>query len=128
MNWPAMNERALNGIDREDKAVDAMDMKDGMTELVRGQEDKLLERLTPVVRDQSVTLDLAKVERIDAAGITALITLYRLASEAGHSFAVANASPRVEEILGLVGLERILASQNAEEAAGASLRLALSAA
>jgi anti-anti-sigma factor len=114
------------GIERESNA--AMEMRDGMTELVRGQDDKLLERLTPVVQVQSVTLDLGQVERIDAAGISALITLYRLANEAGHSFAVANASPRVEEILGLVGLERILASQDAEEAAGASLRLELSAA
>jgi anti-anti-sigma factor len=118
----------MNCIEREDRAEIAMEMRDGMTELVRGQEDKLLERLTPLVRDQSVTLDLKQVERIDAAGIAALITLYRLAGEAGHSFAVANASPRVEEILGLVGLERILASQNAEEAAGASLRLELTAA
>jgi anti-anti-sigma factor len=116
----------MSWIEHENEA--AMEMRDGMTELVRGQEDKLLERLTPLVRHQSVTLDLAQVERIDAAGITALITLYRVASEAGHNFAVANASPRVEEILGLVGLERILASQNAEETAGASLRLELSAA
>jgi anti-anti-sigma factor len=116
----------MNCIESENTA--ATEMRDEMTELVRGQEDKLLERLTPLVQNQSVTLDLAQVERIDAAGIAALITLYRLASEAGHSFAVANASARVEEILGLVGLERILASQNAEEAAGASLRLELSAA
>jgi anti-anti-sigma factor len=123
MDWQGLNE-----IERGNSAGTAMEMRDGMTELVRGQEDKLMERLTPLVRVQSVTLDLGQVERIDAAGITALITLYRLASEAGHSFAIANASPRVEEILGLVGLERILASQNAEEAAGASLRLELSAA
>jgi anti-anti-sigma factor len=123
MNWPSRNE-----MEREDRAETAMEMRNGITELVRGQVDKLLERLTPLVRVQSVTLDLAQVERIDAAGITALITIFRLASEAGHCFAVSNASPRVEEILCLVGLGRILVSHQAEECAGARLHLELSAA
>jgi anti-anti-sigma regulatory factor len=99
-----------------------------MTELVRGQEEKLLERLTPLVRSQPVTLELSEVERIDAAGIAALIRLYCLAAEAGLPFTVSHARPHVEEILHLVGLDRILASPGAEDAPGASLRLELSAA
>ena len=39
-------------------------------ELVRGQEQRLLKELEPVVRDHSVTLDMRQVERIDAAGIS----------------------------------------------------------
>lgn len=82
-------------------------------ELVRGQEQILLERLTPLVRQQNVSLDLRQVERIDAAGIAALISLYACARNAGHEFTVSNASPRIEEILALVGLDHILLSHNA---------------
>jgi ABC-type transporter Mla MlaB component len=99
-----------------------------MTELVRGQEERLLERLMPLAGSQSVTLALGSVERIDAAGIAALIKLYCVASEAGHSFTVSHAAAHVEEILRLVGMERILASPSAEDDPCASLRLELSAA
>lgn len=81
-------------------------------ELVRGQEHQLVDRLTPVVRGQNVTLDLTHVERIDAAGIAALIALYGAAHAAGNDFAVANARSHVAEILTIVGLDRILISQD----------------
>jgi len=82
-----------------------------VAELVRGSEQSLLAWLSPLARQQSVTLDLRSVERIDAAGIAALISLYRTASEAGHCFTVINPSPHVAEILALVGLDRVLLSQ-----------------
>ncbi|MDE3188165.1 MAG: STAS domain-containing protein [Acidobacteriota bacterium] len=82
-------------------------------ELVRGQEQILLERLMPLVRQQNVILDLRHVERIDAAGIAALISLYACALNAGRDFTVSHASPRIEEILALVGLDHILLSHNA---------------
>ena len=84
----------------------------GLTELVRGCDKVLLEQLVPLVRRQNVSLDLGRVERIDAAGIAALISLYGSARDAGHCFSVSNASARVAEILALVGLDRILLSQN----------------
>lgn len=80
-------------------------------EIVRGQEHALIERLRPVVERQSTTLDLAHVERIDAAGIAALISLYGCAQQAGHQFNVANATHHVAEILAIVGLDRILLSR-----------------
>jgi len=83
-----------------------------LTELVRGSEQALLARFTPLVRRQSVTLDMSSIERIDAAGIAVLISLYVGAREAGHSFTVANPSPHIAEILALVGLERILVTRN----------------
>ncbi len=86
---------------------------DCLTELVRGEERRLLERVAPLVRSQSVSLDLRSIKRIDAAGIAALISLYRNASEAGHTFSIAEASPRVAQILALVGLDKILMSHNA---------------
>jgi len=83
-------------------------------ELVRGEEQRLINELQPVVRAQSVTLDMRNIERIDAAGIAVLISLYGEARMSGHEFAIVNASHRVAEILELVGLDRILLSQNAQ--------------
>lgn len=77
-------------------------------ELVRGREQSFLERLAPVVQRESVRLDLGSVERIDAAGLAALITLYCDACKAGHSFSVARPGRHVREILRVVGLDRIL--------------------
>jgi len=84
-----------------------------MVELVRGREKELLRWLTPLVRRQSVTLDMHSVLRIDAAGIAALVSLYSSAQQSGHRFSVANLAPRVAEVLSLVGLERILLTQRA---------------
>jgi len=79
-------------------------------ELVRGQEQRLLKELEPIVRQNSITLDMRHIERIDAAGISSLIALYGAAHAAGHQFAIVNASSRVAEILQIVGLDRILIS------------------
>ena len=81
-------------------------------QLVRGEDTGLIEHLKPLVQDRSVTLDLSTVERIDAAGIAALVSLYRNAREAGHSFSLTNVSGRVAQILRLVGLDKYLLSQN----------------
>ena len=82
-------------------------------ELIRGQENELLEHVAPMVCDQNVSLDFSFVERIDAAGIAALIMLYRCAQNTGHHFSVANASHRVSAILALVGLDHILLAPEA---------------
>jgi anti-anti-sigma factor len=86
-----------------------------LTELVRGSEQQFLERLQPLVRRQNLTLDLAHIERIDAAGLAALITLYCDACQAGYRFDLANPSPHVREILAIVGLNALLLSQDVEE-------------
>jgi anti-anti-sigma factor len=85
----------------------------GLTELVRGCDRRLVDRLTPHVRRQSIAVDFHSVERIDAAGIAALITLYADARQAGHHFSIFNVAPRVVEILAIVGLDRILLSRSA---------------
>ena len=85
----------------------------GITELVRGADQQLIQRVSPLLRDRSVALDLRHIDRIDAAGIAALISLYSSARDAGHMFTVCNVSARVGEILALVGLEHILVSHNA---------------
>ena len=88
----------------------------GIRELVKGCDKPLTERVTPLVRASHVVLDCAEVERIDAAGIAALICLYGVAHEAGNSFYVSNITAHVKEILELVGLDRILVAQNAASA------------
>jgi anti-anti-sigma factor len=84
-----------------------------VTELVRGCEKEFLAWLMPLVRRQSVTLDLGSVERIDAAGIAALVSLYASARQTGHGFSIAHPSPQVAKVLALVGLERILVANRA---------------
>jgi anti-anti-sigma factor len=84
------------------------------TEWVRGNDADLLARFTPLVRGQSVKLDFSHVERIDAAGLSALISLYREAHEAGHSFAITNPTSHVREILAVVGLDRVLLAGSSE--------------
>jgi anti-anti-sigma factor len=81
-------------------------------QLERGQVANLVERLQPVVLQRDVTLDLSHVDRIDAAGITALIALYQSARAAGHCFCLTNASERVAHILRVVGLDHYLLSHN----------------
>jgi anti-anti-sigma factor len=93
------------------------------TELVRGNEQQLLERLQPLVRRQNLTLDLENIERIDAAGLAALITLYCDACQAGYRFAISNPSRHVREILAIVGLDRILTTQPETETAFESAQL-----
>lgn len=97
-------------------------------ELVRGQEREFVERISPVVERQNVTLDLGHLERIDAAGIAALITLYGHAHRAGNEFRVVNASHRIAEILTIVGLDRILLSHDAAQGSPCAPCLARSAA
>lgn len=94
-----------------------------ITELVRGNEQQLLERLQPLVRREDVTLDLAHIARIDAAGLAALITLYCDACQAGYRFGISNPSPRVREILALVGLDKLLVRQNTEEVPDCGMEL-----
>jgi anti-anti-sigma factor len=98
------------------------------TELVRGQEQRFLKQLQPMVIAQSVTLDLGKVKRIDAAGLAALITLYCDACKAGHAFRIANPSHHVAELLALVQLDRLLVVRPDDERVASGLQLQESAA
>ena len=108
--------------------VIAADESTHAAELVRGRDQRLLDRVLPLVNRQSVSLDLTSVERIDAACIAALGTLYSTACQAGHSFTVSNASPRVAHILALVGLDRYLLSRNAAQNSHCGPRLCQTAA
>lgn len=92
----------------EMRTMFAADEIGGLKELVRGTEQGLLDRLAPIVRRENVSLDMSAIERIDAAGLAALITLYCDACKSGHCFTVAHPRRHVREMLSLVGLERLL--------------------
>jgi anti-anti-sigma factor len=83
-----------------------------ITELILGNERDLVARVAPLVRGQSIALDLSQVERVDAAGVSALVELYSTACLAGHDFCILNAAPHVAEVLAVCGLDRLLMSHN----------------
>jgi anti-anti-sigma factor len=83
-------------------------VKPAAGKLVRGSELQFVAQVRPVAAERDVILDLSQVERIDAAGVTALLTLLNGAREAGHSLHIGSASAHVTEVLGLLGLDRVL--------------------
>jgi anti-anti-sigma factor len=95
----------------------------GVRELIKGREREILAELQPLVESHSVRLDLSSVERIDAAGLAALVSLYCAASKAGHDFAVVNPSRHAERILAIVGLDRILVANDSSGALQAVPRI-----
>jgi anti-anti-sigma factor len=99
-----------------------------LNELVLGHERDLVARIAPLVRGQSIALDLAPIERVDAAGVAALVELYAIACESGHDFCILNASPHVAQVLALCGLDRILMSHNVTHNSYCGQQIELSAA
>jgi anti-anti-sigma factor len=92
-------------------------------QLVRGREQEILEELQPLVESHSIRLDLSSIERIDAAGLAALVSLYCAALKAGHDFAVVNPPSHVARILAIVGLDGILVTKASEETLPAAPRM-----
>jgi anti-anti-sigma factor len=76
--------------------------------LVRGCESTFVDQLLPRARKESLLLNLSAVSQIDAAGIAALIALYRTCNESGYQLTVVEPSEHVHEVLHLVGLEHLL--------------------
>ena len=87
----------------------------GPAELVRGTDPVLLDQLLDSVRSQSLAIDLSATDRLDAAGIAALISLYCTAIQSGTTFSVLRPSAHVTHMLRLVGLESILVEGLAPE-------------
>jgi len=100
----------------------------GVRELVRGREQEVLGKLMPLVHQRSVRLDLSSMERIDAAGLAALVSLFCEARKAGHEFAVVNPPRRVARILAIVGLDRILMPKDLGETLASAPRMDMIAA
>jgi anti-anti-sigma factor len=107
-----MNNSRLNN-SRFDSTIQTVS---GVRQLVRGREQEILEELQPLVESHSVCLNLSSIERIDAAGLAALVSLYCAACKAGHDFTIVNPSRHVARILTIVGLDGILMMKASEEA------------
>jgi anti-anti-sigma factor len=60
--------------------------------------------------DTLIVVDLARVSRIDAAGIGELVGLYNKAAAANGLLQIAHPTPWVRDVLGLVGLLEILSN------------------
>jgi anti-anti-sigma factor len=97
----------------------------GVRQLVRGREQEILEELQPLVESRSVRLDLSSIERIDAAGLAALVLIYSAACKAGHDFAVVNPSRQVARILAIVGLDHVLVANDSADAPSPAPRMNL---
>ncbi|WP_420237302.1 STAS domain-containing protein [Telmatobacter bradus] len=82
--------------------------------LVRGREQNLLDELLPLVAENDVALSLERVQKIDAAGLGTLITIYRMAHEVGHTFRVVKPSRIVRGIICAVGFESALLYHNVD--------------
>ena len=78
--------------------------------LIRGCEASFLAELESRAVDSDLELDLGQVERIDAAGIGALLHLRALADQAGRRLSISSASRRATEVIRLVGLESVFMS------------------
>jgi anti-anti-sigma factor len=115
-------------LNRNDAQVFPVTSTTKLTELVLGYERDLVARVAPLVRGQSIALDLSMVERVDAAGVAALVELYTLACEAGHAFYILNASAHVTQVLRLCGLDRILMSHDMVRPSYCGRQIELSAA
>jgi|SRR5208283_3097374 len=110
-------------LDRTAHIDPTTDFVSSIRELVRGREKEFIDELQPLVHSQSVRLDLSRIERIDAAGLAALISVYCDACKAGHEFTVVRPSRHVAQMLALVSLDRILAAQPEGESAFGCMHL-----
>ncbi|MFF3934618.1 STAS domain-containing protein [Streptomyces phaeofaciens] len=59
-------------------------------------------------RREDITLDLRRLDFIDASGLRPVVAAHRRAGTQGSSFAVRNPSPPVRHILTLTGLEGLV--------------------
>ena len=77
--------------------------------------DHLEAAVTPFIKDPvnasagTLTVDLAKIDFCDSAGINALVKLRQLGHEAGWTLTVVNPQPHVRHVLELSGLTKFLA-------------------
>jgi anti-anti-sigma regulatory factor len=93
-------------------------VKPASCHLIRESAAQLVAQIGPLAAQRDVILDLSQVERIDAAGGTALLTLLTGARAAGHNLQVGSASAHVTEVLGLLGLDRVMFLADFAEQAG----------
>ncbi len=66
-------------------------------------------------RPENVILDLSQISFMDSSGLGLIMGRYSLLRDLGGKLSVRNPSARVEKILNLAGLERIIKIEKSEE-------------
>jgi len=56
----------------------------------------------------STVADFSELEYISSAGIGVILETYKRLHESGHSFRLTNLSPRIRNVFGYAGLDRVL--------------------
>jgi anti-anti-sigma factor len=74
----------------------------------------LRNRVRDVLRStgRNIMLDLARVSRIDAAGVGELVRAYNMTTAAGGVLRIANATTMVRELLELAGLFELMGGES----------------
>lgn len=98
--WGALS---LTEESREDRAILYCAGK-----LVAGREAAVLNAAVQAQSHRALTIDLAKVSAIDAAGLGTLVGLYRWAAVNGRHLTVANPSRQVRAAVECTGLSYLL--------------------
>ena len=87
--------------------------------IVAGAEaDSLQDAVVGLANKRVITVDLAGVDSIDAAGLGLLAFLQQLGCAVGFELQFTNPSPRVREVLELTRLDSVLEVSNSEDLAG----------
>jgi len=76
--------------------------------VVFGVESKTLRRITTSRREPHISLDLSRVDGIDAAGLGLLVELHRWTQRHRSRLTIANPSPRAHKLIALTSLDRVL--------------------
>jgi len=71
---------------------------------LRESADELIYKLRPL----SVCIDLSKIDFMDSSGLGFIMGRYALQKKLGGSTVLLDPNPRIEKILSLAGLERII--------------------
>ena len=82
-----------------------MDMNQFCASQVNGQLKSLINEVTS---DQDIVLDMERVEKIDSAGLAALVSLLDAVEKTGHRLRIANMQSRVRTVAGLVRLHKVI--------------------
>jgi anti-anti-sigma factor len=76
-------------------------------ELTQKSRKAFLERMKPIVRASSVSLDLTEAGEVDAAGLGALVSLNKRAHESGHRIRLVGVQPNLAQLLRDVMLQTL---------------------
>lgn len=83
---------------------------DGRVRLVGRLDASQADAATAALRrlDGPSVADFSELEYISSAGLSVILLTYKRLHEAGHSLLLVNLSPRIRNVFGYAGLDRVL--------------------